>query len=159
MMSSEMLAVWMDGYRVPAGRLTRSQDGNTSFRYADDYILAGGLPLSLSLPLSDAPFDDVQTRAFFANLLPENAQLQRILDREGLERGDVVGLLHHLGADCAGSVSCLPVGDPRRIPMTSPVDEGRFRADFQNGVLTVTLPKLEGAESRKRIPINQETRH
>ncbi|HVU29029.1 MAG TPA: Hsp20/alpha crystallin family protein, partial [Sphingomicrobium sp.] len=47
----------------------------------------------------------------------------------------------------------------RRIPMTSPVDEGRSRADFQNGVLTVTLPKLEGAESRKRIPINQETRH
>jgi serine/threonine-protein kinase HipA len=111
-MTSETLAVWMDGYPVPAGRLTRNEDGNTGFRYADDYILSDGLPLSLALPLSDAPFDDVQTRAFFANLLPENAQLQRILDREGLERGDVVGLLHHLGADCAGSVSCLPVGDP-----------------------------------------------
>ena len=123
-MASETLAVWMDGYPSPAGRLTRSEDGNTSFRYADDYILSDGITLSLSLPLSDAPFDDVQTRAFFANLLPENAQLQRILDREGLERGDVVGLLHHVGADCAGSVSCLPIGDP---PVKTP---GELASDY-----------------------------
>jgi serine/threonine-protein kinase HipA len=125
MMTNEILAVWMDGFPKPAGRLTRADDGSTSFLYSSDYILAGRIPLSLSLPLSDAPFDDVETRAFFGNLLPENAQLQRIVDREGLQRGDVVGLLHHLGADCAGAVSCLPMGDP---PVKTP---GEIASDYE----------------------------
>ena len=123
-MTSEVLAVWMDGCPFPAGHLTRGDDGNTGFGYEPDYILANRPPLSLSLPVGDEPFDDIQTRAFFANLLPENAQLQRILDREGIERGDVVGLLAHLGADCAGAVSCLPVGDP---PVKTP---GRLETDY-----------------------------
>ena len=123
-MTHEMLAVWMDGFSSPAGSLSRSDDGNTSFVYEEGYIAAGGLPLSLSLPFSDGEYDDVLTRAFFANLLPENTQLQRILDREGLERNDVVGLLRHLGADCAGAVSGLPVGDP---PVVAP---GQLATDY-----------------------------
>jgi serine/threonine-protein kinase HipA len=147
MMTSETLAVWMDGYPSPAGRLTRSEDGNTSFRYADDYILSDGIPLSLSLPLSDTPFDDVQSRAFFANLLPENAQLQRIMDREGLERGDVVGLLHHLGADCAGSVSCLPIGDP---PVKTP---GELASDYEPLDDQTIVKIVRSLAELRRLPV------
>ena len=106
------LAVWLDGFTSPAGYLSRSENGDTSFYYEEKYVDDGGLPLSLSLPLEIGEYDDVQTRAFFGNLLPENAQLQRLLEREGIERSDIVGLLGHLGADCAGAVSCLPIGDP-----------------------------------------------
>jgi len=74
-------------------------------------------PCPWSLPPEDEAFGDVETRAFFANLLPENAQLQRIMEREGLARDDIVGLLKHLGADCAGCVSCLPRHAP---PIKSP---------------------------------------
>jgi len=47
----------------------------------------------------------------------------------------------------------------RQIPLPSAVDEEHCKAEFHDGLLTVTLPKVEGAESRKRIPINAETRH
>ena len=109
-MADDVLAVWMDGYAKPAGLLVRVEGGETAFFYEDDYVAAGGLPLSLSMPLDRREFGDVDTRAFFANLLPENSQLERLMQREGLGRDDVVGLLRHLGADCAGAVSCIPVG-------------------------------------------------
>lgn len=42
----------------------------------------------------------------------------------------------------------------RRIPLGQGIDEDNCKASFQNGVLTVTLPKTEEAESNaKRIPI------
>jgi HipA N-terminal domain len=124
-MAEEVLAVWMDGRQSPAGYLGRSEGGATAFFYDPDYIEAGGLPLSLSLPLQEPHFGDVETRAFFANLLPENTQLQSVMEREGLDRDDVVGLLGHLGADCAGAVSYLPVGDP---PVKTP---GVLATDYE----------------------------
>jgi len=75
------------------------------------------VPISLALPISDQPFNDQQTRAFFDNLLPENDQLKQVMDREGLARTDIVGLLFYLGSDCPGSISCIPAGDePLKIP-------------------------------------------
>lgn len=47
----------------------------------------------------------------------------------------------------------------RQIPLPSSVDEEHCKAEFHDGLLTVTLTKIEGAENRKRIPINAETRH
>lgn len=48
----------------------------------------------------------------------------------------------------------------RQIPLPSSVDENQCRADFQNGLLTIHLPKSrEAEESRKKIPINADTRH
>jgi HSP20 family protein len=47
----------------------------------------------------------------------------------------------------------------RQIPLPASVDEEHCKAEFHDGLLTVTLPKIEGAENRKRIPINAETRH
>lgn len=38
--------------------------------------------------------------------------MQRVMDREGLDRADIVGILAHVGADCAGAISCLPDGAP-----------------------------------------------
>ena len=43
----------------------------------------------------------------------------------------------------------------RRIPLGQDVKEGDIRAEFRNGVLTVTMPKPERAEQKaKRIPVN-----
>ena len=47
----------------------------------------------------------------------------------------------------------------RRIALPSGVDEEGAKADFRNGVLTVTLPKSPEAERGRRIPINGDTRH
>jgi HSP20 family protein len=47
----------------------------------------------------------------------------------------------------------------RRIALPSGVDEEKAKADFRDGVLTVTLPRSAEAERGRRIPINAGTRH
>jgi HSP20 family protein len=48
----------------------------------------------------------------------------------------------------------------RQIPLPSGIDEQHCKADFRDGLLTIHLPKTrEAAESKKKIPINPETRH
>lgn len=145
-MAEDVLAVWMDGYEEPAGHLVRTNRGDTAFFYDEAYGAADGLPLSLSLPLEQGEFGDVETRAFFANLLPENTQLQRVMEREGLTRDDVVGLLRHLGADCAGSVSCLPVEDP---PIKSP---GALATDYEPLEDRALLRIVRTLRDERRLP-------
>lgn len=42
----------------------------------------------------------------------------------------------------------------RRIPLPTGINENAVEADFRNGVLTVTLPRTEGARTQvKRIPL------
>lgn len=111
------LDVWLDGTPIPAGMLIADTDGAVNFIYSDNYLESGGLPLSLSLPLQQGTAGDVKSRAFFANLLPENNQTQGLIEREGLEANDIVGILFHMGADCSGAVSCLPSGSaPVKVP-------------------------------------------
>src|SRR5579872_1995168 len=48
----------------------------------------------------------------------------------------------------------------RQVPLPSSVDEQNCKADFRDGVLAIHLPKSrEAEESRRKIPINAETRH
>ena len=47
----------------------------------------------------------------------------------------------------------------RRIALPGGVDHAAAKADFKEGVLTVTMPKSEDAERGRRIPINAETKH
>jgi len=47
----------------------------------------------------------------------------------------------------------------RRIALPADVDEEQCKADFRDGLLTVTLPKSEQARNARRIPINGGTRH
>ncbi|OYW77162.1 MAG: phosphatidylinositol kinase, partial [Asticcacaulis sp. 32-58-5] len=119
------LSVWLDGVGQPVGHLEAFDSGAVVFSYHDSYLNGAAIPISLSLPLQYAVFGDVATRAFFSNLLPENDQTRRLIEREGLSRDDVVGILHHLGADCSGAISCLPEGAaPVKVP-------GDLIADYQ----------------------------
>ena len=47
----------------------------------------------------------------------------------------------------------------RRIALPVGIDEEGAKADFRDGVLTVTLPKTAEAPRGRRIPINGGTRH
>jgi HSP20 family protein len=44
----------------------------------------------------------------------------------------------------------------RSVPLSSEVDAGKADAAFRNGVLTITLPRKEKAETRKRITIKAQ---
>jgi serine/threonine-protein kinase HipA len=66
-----------------------------------------------------------EARAFFDNLLQENASLEDVMARHGVDRSDIAGLLFHLGRDCPGAISCVPAGEG---PGKSP---GRFDEDYE----------------------------
>jgi len=113
--------VWLEGCAEPVGLLERKENGALSFTYAGS---AGRKHLlSLSLPLRPEAFSDAECRGYFANLLFEGPQLERILDSYRLERGDVGALLWHLGADAPGAVSVTPEGSgPGKTPGVFPQD-------------------------------------
>lgn len=121
------LSIWIEGIDYPIGTLQSEGVGRQSLYFAyDEQWLATpeASPISLSLPLQGAVHGDGPSRAFFNNMLQENDQLDRLLQREGIERDDVTGILGHLGADCAGALSCLPSGAP---PVKRP---GNLETDY-----------------------------
>jgi serine/threonine-protein kinase HipA len=110
---ADRLNVWLEAFDVPIGILQRLATGDTCFQYDTDYLDSGrAMPLSQSLPLDDAPYGDLETRAWFDNLIQENDSLEEIRKRERIERSDIVSLLAIIGADCAGAVSCLAEDSP-----------------------------------------------
>jgi serine/threonine-protein kinase HipA len=132
------LDVWLDGSPIPAGSLTAHDDQSLGFAYAEDYLAGTHPALSLALPLAAEPFADALTRAFFGNLLPENDAMRRVIEREGLDRNDITGILFHVGADCAGAISCLPEGSPpAKVPGVleedyRPLEEGELEKIVQS---------------------------
>lgn len=139
------LDVWLDGYGSPTGRLDANDDGSVGFTYSNAF-LDQGRSISLSMPFDGQPVGDVLARAFFDNLLPENDQMQRVIDREGLERSDIVGILAHVGADCAGAISCLPVGAP---PIKIPGDLAEDYQPLEHDELALIARRLA---EQQRLP-------
>ncbi len=123
-MTATRLEVRLEQFIEPVGYLNSTSEGGTSYSYSEQYLgHPNKVPLSIALPLKPEQFDDIETRAFFDNLLPENDQLQQVMEREGLARTDTVGLLSHLGADCPGAISCVPDGEgPVKVPGVIPND-------------------------------------
>jgi serine/threonine-protein kinase HipA len=112
-MKERTLEVRLEQFNEPIGLLSSTNEGGTSYSYTEQYLgRPDKVPVSLALPLKPGQFGDLETRAYFDNLLPENDQLKQVMEREGLARTDIVGLLSHLGADCPGALSCIPLQQP-----------------------------------------------
>jgi serine/threonine-protein kinase HipA len=111
---SLFLDVRLDGFENPAGQLLKKENGALQFVYNENFLARpDASPISLSLGLTEEPYGDVVTRAFFDNLLQEREDaLRAVMDREAISRDDIAGLLCHLGKDCAGALSVLPAGSP-----------------------------------------------
>ena len=92
---TEQLDVCLAERRI--GRLSR-ENGWLAFRYDRQWLDDPcSHPLSLSLPLREAPFADSETRTWFGNLLPEGDFLNAVARRLGRSTGDVFGLFVDLG--------------------------------------------------------------
>ncbi len=109
------LEVWLFAQRVGSLSL---QDGRLRFCYATPYLAqADALPLSASLPLQAAPFDERQSRSFFAGLLPEGQMRRLIAQHFQVSRQNDFALLDHIGGECAGAVTLLEVGKTLPTPI------------------------------------------
>lgn len=140
-MSTE-IDVFLEGLERPIGRLSGDDHGALTFGYDP----SADRPISLSLPLRDEAYGDVETRAFFDNLLQENASLDDVMARFGIDRGDVAGLLFHLGRDCPGALSCVPAGDgPGKHP-------GDLATDYDQLSQDRVVAILRALRDRGRLP-------
>lgn len=103
-MSSQVLKVYLRDDFV--GEL-RSEKGVMSFQYTPDWVRQGGSRLSRNLPVRAEAYPDAETRAFFANLLPESRLRTQIAQQLKLNEKNVYGLLSEIGGECAGAVRVL----------------------------------------------------
>ena len=112
------LEVWAGERRV--GWL--ASDGNTfAFTYdpawlahPDRFALSPFLPCTAEPP-QDANEHSIRVRQFFDNLLPEGRGLEDAARTFGISKANLVGLLVHLGRECAGAFRIFAEGsrDPR----------------------------------------------
>ena len=113
------LDVWLFAQRV--GQLSLL-NGRLSFAYASSWLThPQAVPLSQSLPLQTAAFDEHQTRPFFAGLLPEGQMRRLIAQQFQISRQNDFALLEHIGGECAGAVTFTEPG--QGLPASTAVDD------------------------------------
>ena len=95
------------------GRLEKQASGAISFQYDPGWLAwAPAFPVSLSLPLQNAPWRGEAVVAVFDNLLPDNPYVRRqVAERTGAGGADVYSLLAQIGRDCVGAMQFLPEED------------------------------------------------
>ena len=119
------LTVALNGIQV--GRLTLERSGAMAFQYLPDWLSRpGARAISLSLPLSPAPYRGAKVYNFFDNLLPDSEAIRsRMQARFGAPTRHPFDLLSSVGRDCIGAVQLYPetseIPDVRSVT-ASPLD-------------------------------------
>ncbi len=98
--------ILLSGVRV--GVLEETAEGSR-FTYDRAWLARDdALPISLTLPLRDAPYDSRGLHPFFENLLPEGWLLEISTAKLKIAKDDAFGLLLATCADCIGAVEVRP---------------------------------------------------
>jgi len=118
-----MLAVYYEQRRV--GVIEPSQPGLT-FKYASEWTAGqSSFPISLTMPLRTEPYPADVATPWFANLLPEDRQLETIGRLLRRSQGDVYGLLEQIGRETAGALS---IGAPEAAGEYKALNEAELAA-------------------------------
>ncbi|GAB4420013.1 MAG: HipA N-terminal domain-containing protein [Bacteroidia bacterium] len=95
----------IDMYGIPAGWLTQSEEGYR-FVYDEAYLQRpDARPVSLTLPLQQAPYTSQVLFSFFDGLIPEGWLLDIAQKNWKLNPRDRMGLLLACCKDCIGAAS------------------------------------------------------
>jgi serine/threonine-protein kinase HipA len=87
---------------VLAGALEEVSKDRWQFCYVDGY---GGIPISLTMPVTSQPYHFNSFPAVFDGLLPEGPQLEALLRKHKIDRSDAFKQLVTVGEDLVGSLS------------------------------------------------------
>lgn len=101
--------IQLSGERV--GVLEETESG-TRFTYDRAWLARDdALPISLTLPLRDEPYESRGLHPFFENLLPEGWLLELSTSKLKISKDDAFGLLLATCGDCIGAVEVRPSRD------------------------------------------------
>ncbi len=116
-----VLSLLHEGALVGSLQISHEEgEARFSLRYSDGWLATrGAFSLSVALPLREAPYGHLESKAYFENLLPEGeviAQLKRYAQRRGeMPQGglsDEAYFLRRFGVDCAGACVIIEGSDP-----------------------------------------------
>lgn len=102
-------AIYM--YQYLAGILTEDETGYT-FQYDETYLqMENAEPVSLTMPLTQKPYQNTLLFPFFDGLIPEGWLLEIAEKNWKINQRDRMSLLLTCCKDCIGAVSVIPVKD------------------------------------------------
>lgn len=118
---SQDLYIYMNGIFV--GTLFRSAIGHLTFTYDKHWLnRPNNRPISLSMPLTEVPYQGHLVSNYFENLLPDSELIrERIQARFNASSKKCFDLLSSIGGDCVGALQLLPqstIGDIKTIQAT-----------------------------------------
>ena len=91
-----------------AGILERTSNGYR-FSYNNDYLsLSNSSPISLTLPLSDKPYENKSLFPFFIGLIPEGWFLEITSRTLKIDSENLFDILLSTCRDCIGNISIVP---------------------------------------------------
>ncbi|MEM0954639.1 MAG: type II toxin-antitoxin system HipA family toxin [Pseudomonadota bacterium] len=94
------------------GELEQDDGGQMWFRYDTAWLdSADSFPISHSLPLQDAPFNQKACQGFFGGTLPEDANRRVIARILQISDKNDFALLARIGGECAGALIFIPQGE------------------------------------------------
>ena len=94
-----------------AGRLEETDTGYR-FAYNQEYLQKeDARPISLTMPLTDKPYDSNILHPFFDGLIPEGWLLDVALRNSDVSQLDRMGLLLLCCKECIGAVSVIAVNE------------------------------------------------
>lgn len=101
--------VRLDG--VAVGVIEELESGSR-FTYLPSWLArADRVPVSLTLPLREEPYESRGLLPFFDNLLPEGWLLELSTAKLKIPKDDAFGLLLATCADCVGAVEISPLDE------------------------------------------------
>lgn len=89
---------------IKAGILSETEDGY-EFMYLQEYLEAEGLPISITMPISEQTYHSTTLFPFFDGLIPEGWLLNAVNRNWKIDSNDRFGLLLAVCKDCIGDVS------------------------------------------------------
>lgn len=106
-MSERELIACLEGEEM--GRVRQNGHARLQFTYAQTWLESGNaFPLSLSMPLQNAPHPHSRIDTFLWGLLPDNAAILQSWGRRfQVSPRNAFALISHVGEDCAGAVQFL----------------------------------------------------
>jgi serine/threonine-protein kinase HipA len=137
-----------------AGVLERLDNARLRFSYDAAWLAEAETPISLSLPLREAPYEDTDCRPFFSGLLPEGEFLRSIARTFHISADNPFTVLQEIGGECAGAVSLVaPGGKPPSLSAPPP----EWLSDKELASLLTELPArplLSGPEDDEGVRLS-----
>jgi serine/threonine-protein kinase HipA len=145
---TSQLSVYLGDRHV--GNLRDVGNAQLEFNYTVEYLNNPALAISNSLPLRAGPFADVECRAFFAGLLPDDQELDNLARHLKISRNNVFQLLSEVGGECAGAVSLFNQGqESETITDAQPLTE----LNLEKILLSARVRPIMGADEKVRLSL------